>query len=274
VSAIAIPWDPTLLQLGGFRLTWHSIFAVIGILVGVYTARRLGRRTRLTDDQVITLAMWSIVAGIVMARFLYVIDEWPRFAPNPTRIFLLNDGGITVWGAVIGGSLAVGLVAWWRRWPVRDALDMGAPGLILGMGIGRIGDLINGEHHALATDLPWAVLYTHPQAVGQPFPVHPATTYELLADLAIFGVALWLARRHMGTAYLFWLVVGGYSAMRFGLQFLRLDQPEHFLGLQQSQIIGVLGMLLTAVWLVRRGLRKLKPRPAGPAPPHRSRGSS
>ncbi len=266
--AIELPWDPTLFEIGGFRFTWHSLFAVIGILAGVHVARRMGRRTSIPDDKVVTLALWAVAGGIVMARFLYVIDNLDQFSGNIGRVFALNQGGITVWGGPIGGAIAVSIASWWMRLPVRTALDIGSPGLILGMAIGRIGDLINGEHLATATDLPWAVLYTNAATLGQAFPVHPATTYELLGDLIIFGVLLFLASRVIGRGHMFWTMLGAYAAMRFGLQFLRADQPAHFLGLQQSQIIGVLAMLTAAgriAWAVVR-----RSQPAEPGSRHRN----
>ena len=80
-------------------------------------------------------------------------------------------------------------------------------------------------------------------------PVHPATSYELLGDLLIFAIAVWLATRYIGRLYVFWTVLAGYAAMRFGLQFLRIDQPPHFLDLQQSQIISLLVLLTFGLWL-------------------------
>ena len=262
--AIEIPWDPYLFTIGLFHFTWHSLLAVIGIIGGVMVARRLAPRSSITTEQVTTLALWGVAASIVVARALYVIDEWEiRFADNIAGIFQLNQGGITVWGAIIGGTIGVGGAAWWMRLPVREALDIGAPGTILGMGVGRIGDLINGEHHALASDLPWAVSYTHPNTLGQgpmrpgidQFPVHPATTYELLGDFLIFAGAVWLVYRYMGSLATYWYVVAGYSALRLGLQFLRIDQTELFLGLQQSQVIGIIGIMAAGVWAARRLVR-------------------
>ncbi len=277
--AIGIPWSPDLLQLGGFRFTWHSLSAVLGILAGVYVARRLGRRTSISDDDVTTLALWGVGGGIVMARLLFVIDSWQVYSQDFGRAFNLAEGGITVWGAPIGGGIAIALVAWWKHLPVPPALDIAAPGLMLGMAIGRVGDLINGEHLARASDLPWAVFYTHADTLGQgpltpgrgPFPVHPATTYELLGNLIILGVALWLTRRHIGTGYIFWLVLAGYGSLRLGLQFLRIDQPEHIWGLQQSQIIAILGLLATAVWLTRRVIVRSTREPVQAPPGNRDR---
>ena len=136
MPAIAIPWDPDLLEIGSFRFTWHSLFAVLGILAGIWVARRLGRRTTISDDQVTTLALWGVGGGIVVARFLFVIDNLDLFSSDWGRILALNDGGITVWGAPLGGGLAVALAAWWMKLDVRTAVDISAPGLILAWGSG------------------------------------------------------------------------------------------------------------------------------------------
>ena len=252
MPAIAIPWDPDLFAFGPVRITWHSLFAIIGMLVGVWVARRLGRRTPISDEQVTTLAFWALGGGIVMARLLYVIDNLDHFSHDWIQVFAFANGGITVWGAPIGGAIAVAGSAWWMKLNVPTALDIGAPGLILGMAVGRVGDLINGEHGSLPTDLAWAVFYTHPNTVGQSMPVHPATTYELLGDLALFVLALFFARRHMNRLYAFWTVLAGYATLRFGLQFLRIDQPQHLLGLQQSQIISAVVLLCFVGWLTNR----------------------
>jgi len=123
------------------------------------------------------------------------------------------------------------------------------------------------------------VLYTHPNTLGQGpvrpqiegFPVHPATTYEMLGDFVIFAVALWLVFRFMGNLYTYWFVVAGYSALRLGLQFLRLDQHVLFGGLQQSQVIGIIGLVVSAYWAVRhlwqRRVAARAPAPAAPRPP-------
>ena len=252
MPAIAIPWDPDLVAFGPIRITWHSLFAIIGMLVGVWVARRLGRRTSIADDQITTLAFWALGGGLIMARLLYVVDNLDQFSGNWIQAFAFANGGITVWGAPLGGAIAVAGAAWWMKLNVPTALDIGAPGLILGMAIGRVGDLINGEHWSLPTDLFWAVFYTHPNTVGQSTPVHPATTYELLGDLILFAIALFFARRHLNRLYAFWTTLAGYATLRFGLQFLRIDQPEHLFGLQQSQIISVLVLLFFVAWLTNR----------------------
>ncbi|MDP3769101.1 MAG: prolipoprotein diacylglyceryl transferase, partial [Dehalococcoidia bacterium] len=159
---IEIGIDPEIQELGGLLLTWHGVFTAVGIAGGVAVAVILGRRLGFIDDDVYSAALIAIPCGIVGARALFVIERWgDPGVENALDIFQVNEGGISVWGAVIGG-FAGGLVyGWIRKLPLRRALDGASAGLILGMAIGRIGDLINGEHFAETSSLPWAVRYTH-----------------------------------------------------------------------------------------------------------------
>ena len=114
------------------------------------------------------------------------------------------------------------------------------------MAIGRIGDIINGEHFAKATSLAWGVIYTHPgsQALQRPA-THPAVAYELLFDLALVAVLWPLRNRLRPGGMLFTLYVAMYAMGRFFLSFLREEFNEYFLGLDQAQIIALGVMLIT-----------------------------
>lgn len=103
-------------------------------------------------------------------------------------------------------------------------LDVAAIGIVVGLAIGRIGDVINGERHAVACGLAWCVRYTHADTLGQATPVHPVVAYDGPLDLAIAAVACryWLrVRPPEGRACL--LILGTYGAGRFLSSFLRLD---------------------------------------------------
>src|SRR5207237_6075244 len=115
--------------------------------------------------------------GIIGARLLFVIEHWnDQFKDNLSDIFAINEGGISIYGALIGGMIFGFTYVFLRRHhvPALPMADAAAPGTMLGMAIGRIGDVINGEHISKASDLPWAVRYTHPGSLsyGLP-PQHP-----------------------------------------------------------------------------------------------------
>ena len=250
---IAIPFDPNI-TIGPITLAWHALFASLGILLGYWIARRYAPWAGVTFEDVDTIAVWSILGGIIGARVIFVIDNWGLFADNPLKVFEVWSGGMAVWGGILGGISGGIISGFLARLPLPAMSDLGGMGLILGQGVGRIGDLINGEHHALATDLPWAFRYTHPNtlatrdASGSTFPEHPATTYELLFDFAIMGLMMYLIRRWGGTGRVFWVYLGLYSLGRFLVSFLRVDPTMG--PLELAQWLGLAGMILTVAVLV------------------------
>src|SRR5690606_4851395 len=199
VLAIELPFDPNIVEIGGFLLTWHGLFTAVGILVGVRLSLWIAGRIGFNVDDAYTLALIGIPSGIIGARLLFVAEPWEFYGDNLGDILALTEGGISSWGAVLGGVAGPLAFALWRGWDIWKGLDSASVGLIAGMGIGRIGDLINGEHLARATDLPWGVIYTDPDspAFAHLLTVrahHPATTYDMLSDHVLLDASLLLPR--------------------------------------------------------------------------------
>src|SRR3972149_3393525 len=158
---IKIGIDPEIAHMGGLLLTWHGVFTAIGIALGVWVAVKMAARVGFIEDVSYTIALVGVPAGIIGARVLFVAENHSLFADRWLDVFRINEGGISIYGAIIGGVLGGVAYGVWQRLPIRAGLDAGAFGLILGQGIGRIGDIINGEHFARTTDLPWAFVSTH-----------------------------------------------------------------------------------------------------------------
>src|SRR6185436_8458258 len=126
-------------------------------------------------------------------------DNWGYYSQNLVSIVLINEGGIAIYGAIVGGVLTGVLYARLTGLSVAAVADGGGIGLILGQAIGRIGDVINGEHHGLRLDAPWAVIYSHTNTLGEiGLPVHLAVGYELVWDMLVFGLLLLMRRRWAG----------------------------------------------------------------------------
>ncbi len=250
---IKIGMDAFLFTLGPLALSWHSLFMVVGLAVGVWLPARRAAKAGLSVDTLYSLALWAIPGGILGARLVHVIDYWDFYAANPTIIFAFWRGGLAIWGGILGGTLAVVIFNRVRSFPLARYADLLAPGLILAQAIGRIGDIINGEHLSTPTGLPWGVVYTHPGSLsyGLP-PTHPAVAYELLMDLFIFG-ALWKLRGRLqpdGSLFLLYLIL--YSVGRFFLSFLRLDSNTVWLSLNQPQWICLLVLVSAVPFMVWR----------------------
>ncbi|MFN8532501.1 MAG: prolipoprotein diacylglyceryl transferase [Dehalococcoidia bacterium] len=254
---IEINIDPTMFTVGPFAITWHGFFSAVGLFIGVWVTARLATTVGMTSDDVYNGAPWAVVGGLLGARLFHVVDRWDYYGQNPMQIIAITEGGIAIYGAVVGGIIAGYLYARYAKLPVPLFADAAAIGLMVGQGIGRIGDIINGEHLGRPFDGSWAVVYTHPATLGQiGVPVHLAVGYELLLDLAAFGLLLFLWKKLPG-GVIFWVYVALYSAIRLGTGFFRID-TIWVAGLSQQQLLGILGIVIglpMAFWTYGRGRR-------------------
>jgi len=269
---IVIDLNPNIVRIGPLLITWHGVFAVLGIIA----AARLGFWLLQKDVPNLTgtgdgLA-WMVVLGLVGARLLYVWENFKLVADGQLlRIFALTEGGISQWGGLFGAM--AGAYIWARRtkfsyWKMFDA---GGPAAMIGLAIGRIGDVINGEHHGSPTTLPWGVEYVNPNTLGEPGKiVHPEVAYEMLLCLLILGAMLPFhqrlkARLPDGALGLIYFAI--YGTGRFFLSFVRTD-PSVFLGLRQAQLASalmVLAAIIVVPVLLRRASKAAAPAPATPS---------
>jgi phosphatidylglycerol---prolipoprotein diacylglyceryl transferase len=261
---LTIDIDPILVHLGPIALSWYGLAVMAAIAVGVWVTLREAGRVGLDANAVADLVPWVIVGGLVGARLLHVIDRWPDYAADPSRILAVQSGGLAILGAVLGGALAGGLVAWRRGLPVRRLFDAAAPGIILGQAIGRLGCLVTGDAVGRPTDGSWGIVYLNPGAMAPGLGVayQPVFLYEQIWALVIFGL-LWASRRRLsGDGQLFALYLGLYPAGKFALTFARTE-TVWFWGLQEAQVLALGAMVVALAWAAR-GVRR---RPAARTAP-------
>jgi phosphatidylglycerol:prolipoprotein diacylglycerol transferase len=266
---IEIPLDPTIFEVAGLEIAWHGLFTALGVIAGVMLAAFFARRAGYSEDTIYNAALALVIGGIIGARGLFVIENWDRFQDDFSDVFAINTGGISIYGALIGGFIGAVTYSFWAKVPNKwKGADLAALGTTIGMAVGRVGDVINGEHFANTTDWPIGVRYTDADSpsFGRE-PQHPAVGYELVGDLLIFLVLLSVFRRtgKDGLTFLAWAFL--YAAMRLGLSFIRQDDIV-WAGLRTAQIIAIVVMVLAlaaVVYLV------LSPRPKGPTRPERRR---
>ena len=272
---IEINIDPILFRWPPLVITWHGFFTAVGVLCGIWLATRLAVERGFTEDDIMSLALWCVVGGLIGARVMHVIDQWDYYAQDPIAILKVNEGGLAIWGMIIGGPLGGVCYGYWRGWhTLRKGvlLDTCGLGMILGMAIGRLGDVINGEHHGADAAIPWSVRYTNPNTLGDlQVPVHLAVGYELVWDVLVLGFCMWLLGRRLlpRDGMVFWAIIALYAAGRFVIQFFRLDTPFLW-GLSQAQLLAFAGGAL-AIWILvwwfarlsREGVEEV-PSPPGP----------
>lgn len=243
--AINIGADPTIVEVAGFEITWHGVFTALGVVAGVTISAWLARRMGYPEDMIYNVALALVIGGIIGARSLYVIENWSEFEDDLGQIFAINTGGISIYGALIGGTIGAWLYAIITKVPnIPRGADIAAIGATVGMAVGRIGDIINGEHFADSTDLPWGVVYTDPNSPSflrfgaGAAPQHPAVAYEMIGDLAIFVALLFIYFRVPRAGVTFFAWVALYGLLRFFISFLRMDD-QVVLGLTMAQVIAL-----------------------------------
>jgi phosphatidylglycerol:prolipoprotein diacylglycerol transferase len=252
-SLLGLHFGPTI------TLHTYGLLLAIAFIAGLWVASREAKRQGLDAGRVTDMAIWVLIAGLIGAKVLLVLVDFHYYQRSPRELWSIFQSGGVFYGGLIGGAL----VAWWyaRRhglagWSTADAL---APGVVLGQAIGRLGCFAAGCCWGKPTSLPWAVTFTDvyaSRAVGTPMdtPLHPSQLYESGAAFLIFAFLLWLLPRKRFNGQVTLAYVALYSAVRFGLEFLRGD-PERgswFGGaLSTSQVIAIVLLLGTAVLLPR-----------------------
>src|SRR2546430_4524328 len=214
---------PVLFQLptpfGTFPVSSFGVFLLLAFIVAIGLTRARTRRLGWDPGEVVDLALYAIIGGIIGARIGYVLVNVRDFALAPLRALMIwVDAGLTFYGALVGG----GLVAWGygrrRGWGLGQIADAAAPGLALGFAIAMIGTLLYGLNYGRATHVPWAVVL-----FGEPR--HPTQLYLMAAALVIAGVLLAVDRGSRPAGRLFWLFVLLLAIARFGIEMF-MDSPR------------------------------------------------
>lgn len=276
LSSISIGINPNLIDFGDFTLSWHGVMTFVAVATAVWLVARWGAKEGMIVDSIYSVAVWGIIGGVIGARILHVIDFWDEvYRDDFISVFSVWSGGIAIYGAIIGGFIGGSLyimirnsewfLSLWRTvFPfmgeahranlpgIGRLADITAPALLIAQAIGRVGDVINGEHFAKVTELPWGVIYTHANSPGvfRP-PTHPAVGYELLFDLVLLA-AIWPLRDRLRPHGMFFaLYLATYSIGRFFLSFLREEFNEYFNGnLNEAQVVAIIVVLFTVPLLV------------------------
>ena len=262
LATITIGIDPTI-EIGPLTLAWHGITTAVGILIGGVVAGGEARRRGLDAEPLYAIGMILVAGALVGGRVFYLAEHDRLFDAGAW----FGSRGFTFYGGFIAAALGIGLYVWRRRLSVQY-LDAVAFGLPLGVAIGRIGDVINGEHYGPATTFFLGVRNTHPDA-DVPSPevaYHSGGLYEVLIAACVFLVVVAFRRRLTRPTAMTWLVTALLAAGRFVEFFARSDSASGALGLEVAQwtSLGLLAAAGLGAWLTlgrRSGERGRRPRP-------------
>ena len=267
--------------VGAFVVSWHGFLTFIAVLVAVVLVGRWAPMKGIDSDAIYSIAIWAIIGGIIGARLVHVIDNWDIYQDDPAQILAVWSGGIGLWGGILGGFIGGAAYAYFAKHPVGVIADLTAPVLPFAQSIGRIGDIINGEHCAKPLDLFFGMRWSNLEspavqcanggAATMDF-VHPVIVYEILWNTLSMAV-LWLLRdRIRPDGMLFALYLAMYAVGRFAITFFREDKVWS-LGMQEAQYIALVVLIITVPLLVARARFMKKVVMADGEAPERVRGT-
>lgn len=251
-------FDPVFLRLGPLQFRWYGLMYIIGFLAGYFIILSEVKRKgiQLVKDDVADL-IFTLALGVVLGgRLGYILFyDLSYYLANPLKLFAVWEGGMSFHGG-LSGAIIAGIYFIrkhkLRFYPLADAGFLAGP---IGLGLGRIGNFINGELYGRVTDVPWGMVFPE----GGPLPRHPSQLYEaFLEGVVMFAILFVVSRKVKRDGVVFWSFIGLYGLFRFLVEFFREPDEKlgYFLGLfSMGQLLSFPMFVLGAV-MVYRCLRR------------------
>jgi phosphatidylglycerol:prolipoprotein diacylglycerol transferase len=264
---------PIAFRLGPFAVHWYGIIIVSAVLVAAYIATLEAKRRGQDPEHVWNALLLCLVLGIIGARIYHVFSSprggmvgWDYYRQNPMAILQIWHGGLAIYGAVIGGVLAVYIYSRLNKLSFLQWVDIGTPGLILAQVIGRWGNFVNQELYGYPTSLPWGITIAPAYRIP-PFDdltvyppdtrFHPVFLYESLWNLLGFILLMYVARRYADRLlngdilclYAIWYPVGR--------MFVEVLRPDAWLigGIAAAQIFAAIAIVVSGAIILYRHRR-------------------
>jgi len=256
LASIPSPSNGTI-DLGPLPIHAYGLLLAIGVLVATKIAQvrwvRRGYDRKPFDD----LVLWVVIGGVVGARAYHLFTGYDWDAGGLVGTLEIWEGGLSIWGVLGGGAIAVVVVSRVKHLDTLVLLDCIAPGLLAAQAIGRWGNWFNQELFGRPTDLPWALEIdpaNRPTEYLDEPTFHPTFLYESLYCLLLLGILLWAEKRfrfRKGQAVALYLAM--YTFGRFFFENLRVDPSEKLFGLRFNAWVSALICVGTAAWFVWLG---------------------
>ncbi len=269
------------IHIGPLFIHAYGLMYVLAVAAAIFVTRWLWVRLGGDGDLMYEIAAWAFPAGLIGGRIYFLITTPSQIPPHWWGPFAIWKGGLGIWGGIAAG-VGCGI---WRvhrkrlpRWQIKLLMDCVAPALLVAQAIGRIGNYFNQELFGAPSKLPWALEISpahRPPGYLQYATFEPTFLYELIWNLLVAGLLVWLQRRYRDRIRppgLFALYVAGYSAFRIFEETQRIDYSNYFLGMRVNFFIACILCAIGLLWFVgsQRGwhpwyrLRGKRPPPEEP----------
>lgn len=236
--------NPVAFRLFGMPIYWYAVIIVGGIMLAVWLSGREAERVGLKKDDVVDFMLWGLPSAIIGARLYYVLFQWRTYVDHPLEIFMIRNGGMAIYGGLIGGALALFFYTRYHFISTWTFLDIAAPSVMIAQAIGRWGNFVNQEAYGPETTQTFLEsLHLPPFIIENMYIDHsyrqPTFLYESIWNMAGFLLLLFLRRKpqflKQGEVFLLYLI--WYAFGRFFIEGLRTDSLYLISHLRISQVL-------------------------------------
>lgn len=249
---IELTINPIAFSIGDFNIYWYGIIIATGFTIALCYAMINSKRFGIVQDKLIDAIIVGLITGIIGARLYYVVF-YPgnTYINNPVSIFQIHEGGLAIYGGIIGGLTGGIIVAKIKNINIPSILDIAALGFLIGQCIGRWGNFINQEAFGTETNLPWGMVSEN-TLLETSNPVHPCFLYESLWCLLGFIFLDIFSRKfkkYNGQIFLLYIV--WYGTERFFVEGLRTDSLMlPYVNLRVSQVLAAISIVISVIILI------------------------
>lgn len=244
--------NPVAFTVGSISVYWYGLIIAAGLLLAMLYAYYTAPRFQVDKNKLINCVLVGIITGIIGARLYYVLFKLDYYIAHPVEVFYIHQGGLAIYGGIIGALLGGCFVAKLQKMKILPILDVAALGFLIGQGIGRWGNFMNQEAFGTPTDLPWGMLSENTGYTA----VHPCFLYESLWCLLGFVLLHFISKkfqRYPGQIAYMYLVWYGFERMIVeGLRTDSLYLPFQIFGadIRVSQVLSFLILIFGIVMLI------------------------
>ncbi|HHU05227.1 MAG TPA: prolipoprotein diacylglyceryl transferase [Clostridiales bacterium] len=244
--------------LFGREFNWYGAIIALGFLLAALYVSRRAKLFGLTVDNIIDMLIISVPIAIVGARLYYVVFNFSQYKDSLVDIVKIWEGGLAIYGGVIGGIIGVLIFSRVKKIPMAPVLDVGSLGMLIGQAVGRWGNFINREAFGKMTDVPWKMGLT---TASGTYYFHPTFLYESLWNLIGLAILHYYTKKRRFDGEIFLLYVAWYGLGRFWIEGLRTDSLYLFsTGIRVSQLLaGVSFLAALALLIVNRYAKRRRP---------------
>ncbi|MBE7027933.1 MAG: prolipoprotein diacylglyceryl transferase [Ruminococcaceae bacterium] len=222
-------------NLFGLTIHYYGLIIAIGIVIAYIFCSNMAKNYDIDKENILDAVLVGLPSAVVCARLYYVIFSWDYYKYDFASVFKIWEGGLAIYGAVIGAVTAVFIYCRIKKIKVTKIYDTCSFGLLIGQIIGRFGNFVNAEAYGAETTLPWRM-----ELIDLGISVHPTFLYESLWNLGVFlFLVLFYRKKQKFSGEMFLAYISAYGLGRFFIEALRSDSL--YLGpIKVSQLLALL----------------------------------